>query len=85
MGIPDHLTHLLRDLYAGQEALEPEKWTGSKSGKQYIKAIYCHPASLTYTHSTSCKMPGWLKYKLESRFLGEISIISDTQMTRTLW
>ena len=52
MGIPDHLTRLLRDLYAGQEALEPEKWTGSKSGKEYIKAVYCHPAYLTCMQST---------------------------------
>ena len=56
MGIPDHLTYLLRNLYAGQEVTEPdmEQWTGSKSGKEYVKAVYCHPASLTYMQSTSC-------------------------------
>ena len=56
MGIPDHLTCLLRNLYTGQEAtleLDMEQWTGSKSGKEYIKAVYCHPAYLTYMQSTS--------------------------------
>ena len=52
-----------------------EQWTGSKLGKEYVKAVYCHPAYLTYMQSTSCKMPGWMKHKLESRILGEISII----------
>ena len=54
-GIPDHLTCLLRNLYAGQgeTELDMEKWTGSKLGKKYIKAIYCHPAYLTYIQSTS--------------------------------
>ena len=61
-----------------------EQQTGSKSGKEYIKAIYCHPANLTYMQSTSFKMPGWMKYKLESRLPGEISIASDTQMTPPL-
>ena len=56
MGIPDHLTCLLRNLYAGQEATDMEQWTGSKLGKEYIKAVYCHPAYLTYTQSTSHKM-----------------------------
>ena len=74
MGIQDHLTCLLKNLYAGQEATEPdtEQWTGSKSGKEYIKAVYCHPAYLTYMQSTSCEMPGWMKHKLESRLPGEI-------------
>ena len=58
-----------------------EQQTGSKWGKEYVKAVYCHPVYLTYTQSTSCEMMGWMKHKLESRFLGEISIISDTQMT----
>ena len=56
MGIPDHLTYLLRNLYAGQEAtleLDMEQQTGSKSGKEYIKAVYCHPAYLTCMQSTS--------------------------------
>ena len=55
-----------------------EKWTGSKLGKEYIKAVYCHPAYLTSMQSTLCEMPGWMKNKLESRLLGEISITSDT-------
>ena len=55
--------------------------TGSKSGKEYIKAVYCHPAYLTYMQSTSCEMLGWMKHKLESRLRGEISITSDMQMT----
>ena len=66
-----------------KQQLEPdmEQQTGSKSGKGYVKAIYCHPAYLTYMQNTSCKMPGWMKHKLESRFLGEISISSGMQMT----
>ena len=62
-----------------------EKQTGSKLGKKYVKAIYCHSAYLTSMQSTSCKMPGWMKHKLESRFPGEISITSDMQMTPPLW
>ena len=88
MGIPDHLTCLLRNLYAGQEAtvrMNVEQQTGSKLGKEYIKAVYCHPAYLTYMQSTSCEMLGWLKHKLESRLPGEISITSDMQMTPPLW
>ena len=54
-----------------------EQWTSSKLGKEYIKAEYCHSVYLTYLQSTSCEMPGWMKHKLESRFLGEISITSD--------
>ena len=75
MGMPDHLTCLLRNLYAGQKQqleLDIEQQTGSKSGKEYMKAIYCHPACLAYMQSTSCKMPGWMKHKLKSRLLGEI-------------
>ena len=55
--------------------------TGSKSGKEYVKAVYCHPAYLTHMQSTSCEMLGWRKHKLESRLPGEISITSDMQMT----
>ena len=62
-----------------------EQQTGSKSEKEYIKAVYCHPAYLTYMQNTSCKMPGWMKHKLESILLGEISITSDMQMTPPLW
>ena len=58
-----------------------EEQTNSKSGKEYIKAVYCHPASSTYMQSTSCEMPGSMKHKLESRLLGEISMTSDMQMT----
>ena len=58
--------------------------TGSKSGKDYVKAIYCHPAYLIYMQSISCEMPGWIKNKLESRLPGEISITSDMQMTPPL-
>ena len=67
-----------------KQQLEPdmEQWTGSKLGKEYIKAVYCHPAYLTYMQSTSCEMPGWMKHKLESRLLGEITL--DMQMTH-LW
>ena len=65
------------------QQLEPdmEEKTGSKLGKEYVKAIYCHPASLTSMQSTSCEMPGWMKHKLESRLMGEIPITSDAQMT----
>jgi len=62
-----------------------EKYTGSNLGKEYIKAIYCHPAYLTSMQNTSCKMPGWMKHKLESRLPGEISITSDIQMIAPLW
>ena len=70
-----------------KEQLEPdtEQWTGSKSGKEYIKAVYWSPAYLTYMQSTSCGMPGWMKQKIESRLPGEISITSDMQMTPPLW
>ena len=70
-----------------KQQLEPdmEQRTGSKLGKEYIKAVYCHPAYLTYTQSTSCEMLHWMKHKLESRLPGEISITSDMQMTPPLW
>ena len=70
-----------------KQQLEPdmEQQTGFKSGKEYVKAAYCHPAYLTYMQSTSCKMPGWMKHKLESRLPGEISITSGMQMTPPLW
>ena len=66
-----------------KQQLEPnmEQQTGSKLGKEYIKVVYCHPDYLTYMQSTSCKMPGWMKHKLESRLPGEISITSDMHMT----
>ena len=68
-----------------QLELDMEQQTGSKSGKEYIKAVYCHPAYLTYMQSTSCETLGWMKHKLELRFPGEISITSDIQMTPHLW
>ena len=68
-----------------QLELDVEQQTGSKSGKEYIKAVYCHSASLIYMESTSCEMPAWTKQKLESRLLGEISITSDTQIIPPLW
>ena len=69
----------MRNLYADQEVTEQDigKQTGSKSGKDYVKAICCHPVSLT--------LVGWMKHKLESRLLGEISITSNVQMTPALW
>ena len=63
-----------------QLELDMGQQTGSRSGKEYIKALYCHPAYLTYVQSTSCRMLGWMKHKLESRLPGEISITSDMQM-----
>ena len=107
MGIPDHPTCLLRNLYAGQEVhgtrpalyrkkawltakkqqleLDMEQQAGYKLGKEYIKAVFCHPAYLTSMQSTSYEIPGWMKHKLESRFPGEISITADTQMTPHVW
>ena len=65
-----------------KQQVEPdtEQRAGSKLGKEYVKAVYCHPAYLTYTQSTSCEMPGWMNHKLESKFPGEISTTSDMQM-----
>ena len=68
-----------------QLELDMEQQTGSKWGKEYIKAVYCHPAYLTYMQSTSCEMLSWMKHKLESRLPGEISITSDMQITPPLW
>ena len=65
--------------------LDTEQQTGSTSGKEYVKAVYCHSAYLTYMQSTSYEMPGWMKLKLESRLPGEISVISDMHMTPPLW
>ena len=60
-----------------QLELQIEQQIGSKSGKEYVKAVYCHPAYLTYMQSTSWEMLGWMKHKLESRLPGEISVTSD--------
>ena len=72
----------MKNLYAGQEATEPdlEQQTGSKLGKEYVKAVYCHPAYLMYMQGTSCEILGWINHKLESRLLGEMSTTSDMQM-----
>ena len=70
-----------------KQQLEPdmEKWTGPKLGKKQVKAVYCHPAYLTYMQSTTCEILGQIKHKLEARLLGEISITLDTQMAPHLW
>ena len=73
MRIPDHLPtswEIYIQVKKQQVELDLEQWTGSKLGKEYVKAVYCHPAYLTYMQSTSCEMPDWMKHKLESR-LGE--------------
>ena len=89
MAIPDYLTCLLRnlDLQVKRQQLELDmkQQTGSKLGNEYIKAIYCHPAYLTYMQSTSGETLDWKKHKLKSRLLGEISITSDMQMIPPLW
>ena len=88
MGIPDHLTCLLRNLYAGQEGTVR---TGHGTtdwfqiGKGVRQAVYCHSAYLTYMRGTSQETLDWKKHKLESRLPGEISITSDMQMTPPLW
>ena len=68
-----------------QLELDMEQQTGSKLGKEYVKAVYCHPAYLKYMERTSSEMPDWMKHKLESRLPGEISTTSDMQMTSPLW
>ena len=68
-----------------QLELDMKQQTGSKLGKEYVKALYCHPAYLTYMQSTSWETLDWKKHKLESRLPGEMSIISDMQMTPRLW
>ena len=68
-----------------QLELDMEQQTDFKSGKDYIKVVYCHPDYLTYMQSTWCEMLDWMKYKLELRFPGEISVTSDMQMTPPYW
>ena len=78
-----HITCLLRSLYAGQEATVRTGHgtrVGSKLGKEYVKAVYCHPAYLTYMESTLCEMPAWMTHKLESRLLEGITTASDKQI-----
>ena len=67
-----------------QLELDMKQQTGSKSGKEYVKVVYCHPPYLTYMQNTSSETPGWMKHKLEARLPGEISINLDTQMTPPL-
>ena len=87
MGTPDHFTCLQRNLYASQEEteLDMQQWTGSKLGKEYVKIESHHPTYLTLMQITLCKVPGWMKHKLDSRLQGEISITSKMQMTPLLW
>ena len=88
MEIPEHLTCLLRNLYAGQEAtVRTEHGTTDwfQIGKGVCQAVYCHPTNLTSVKSTSREMLGWMKHKLELRLRGEILITSDIQMTSPLW
>ena len=68
-----------------QLELDMEQQTGSKLGREYVKAIYCHPAYLTYMLNTSREILGWMTHKLESRLPEEISISADTQMTGPSW
>ena len=80
MGILDHFTCLLRNLYAGQEQqfeLDMKQQTGSKLGKEYVKAVYCHPAYLACMQSTSCKMLGWMNHRLESRLPVQVDLGSN--------
>ena len=88
MRIPDHPNCLLRNLYAGQEVTVRNghgKMDWFQIGKEYVKAVYCHPAYLTYMQSTSGEMLGWMKHQVESRLPGEISITSDMQIIPPLW
>ena len=88
IGITNHITCLLRNcmqVKKQQLELNMKQQTGAKLGKESIKTVYCHLACLIYMQGTSCKMLGWMKHKLESRLLGEISVTSDMQMTLPLW
>ena len=84
MGIPDHITCLLRNLYVGQETteLDMEQQTGSKLGKEYIKAVHCqpYPAHVTSVQSTPWEMLPWMNLKLKSRLPGEMSTTTDMQI-----
>ena len=80
MGITDHLTstwEIYVQVKKQQLEQDVEQETISKPGKEYVKAAYCHTGCLIYMQSTPCQMPGWMKYKLEWKLLGEISIMSD--------
>ena len=87
MGIPDHLTYLREicmQVKKQQLEMDMEQETGSKLGKEYVKAVYCYPVYLTYMQNTSWEMWGWMKHKLESRLPGELSITSDNAGDTTL-
>ena len=86
--IPGNLTCLLQNLYACQEATvrtEHETTNWFQIWEEYVKAVYCLPASLTYVQRASSQMPGWMKQNLESRLLGGISVVSNMKMTTPLW
>ena len=88
MGIPNTLPaswEICMQVKKQQLELDMEQQTDSKLGNEYVKAVYCHPAYLISMQSTSWEMLDWMKHKLESRLLGEISITSDMQMTPALW
>ena len=83
MGILDHPTvfwEICMHVRKQQLELDMEQHTGSKLGKEYVKAVYCHPDYLTYMQSTSCEILGWMRHKLDSRLLGEIAITSEMQV-----
>ena len=85
MGITDHLTYILETyIWVKKQQLEPDmgQWTGSKLGKEYIKAVYCYPAYLTYMQSTSYEIPGWMKHKLEiaRRNINNLRYADDTTL-----
>ena len=82
---PDLSREICLQVKKQQLELDLGQQTGSKSGKEYVRAVYSYPVYLTYMQSTSGKMPGWMNHKLESRLPGEISITSDMQMTPPLW
>ena len=82
---PDLYAEICMQVRKQQLELDMEQQTASKSGKEYIKAVHCHPAYLTYMQNTSCEMPNWMKHKLEKRWPGEISVTADTQMTPLVW
>ena len=82
VGIPDHLTDLLRDLYIGQEAteLEMEQWTGSKLGKECVKAVYCYFAYLYSMQSMSYEMLSWMNHKTAKRNTNNLRYADDTTL-----
>ena len=86
--IPDRAAILYTGLQSRKkQQLEPdtEQWIGSKLGKEYVNAVFCHPTYLTYMQSVSCEMSGWMNHKLESSFHEETAITLDMQMTPPLW